>query len=339
MRAALLSAYETPLELVDMPAPIAAPGEAVVRVRACGICGSDRFLQKGGFNSVLPIVPGHESAGEIVELPDGRATHAGLRVGDRVAIYYLAHCGHCRFCKTGRENICRSVERIGVDRHGALAEYVQVPVENLLPIPVGMGFAEAAVVTDSLGTPLHALRIAGTEAGDTVLVLGVGGIGSNAIQIAKLIGATVIAASRSDEALEVARTLGADHVVRADDALADAVRDLTDGLGVEAVLQCAPSESAYQLGFKTLMKGGKLVVVGTTHSPVPFPTNDILWGELEIRGSRGFTRADVRQALEWVSQGRLRVDHLTRVQLPLARVNEALSNLDRADVVRTVVIP
>jgi len=334
MRAARLFRYDTPFEVVDMAVPRPEAGEVVVRVAACGICGSDRFLQKGGFASVLPIVPGHEAAGTVEAVGAGVA---GLAPGRKVAIYYIAHCGQCAYCRSGRENICVGARRMGVDFDGALAEFVRVPAANCLPLPEDIDLAAAAVITDAVGTPTHALRQAGVRPGETVLVMGVGGIGSNAVQIARLMGAEVIAAARSEASLRTARAIGAHHALRADASLVEAVLDLTGGLGADAVIQCAPGEAAFAAALPCLGRGGRLVIVGTSHRPVPVEFNQLLWKEQEIRGSRGFTRADIRQGLDWYAEGRIRVDHLTARQRPLAEINEAIADLDDPGVVRTVI--
>lgn len=334
MQVARLTQYNAPFEVVETDIPSAGPGEVVVRVAACGICGSDRFLQKGGFASVLPIVPGHEASGTIESTGAGVD---GLIPGQKVAIYYIAHCGACRYCRSGRENICVKARRMGVDFDGALAQFVRVPAENCLPLPEGIDLAAAAVITDAVGTPTHALRRAQAGPGQRVLIMGVGGIGSNAVQIARLMGAEVIATSRSDAALETARAMGAHHVVRSDADLLANVMKLTDGLGADAIIQCAPGEAAFAAALPCLARGGRLVVVGTSHQPIPVEFNRLLWGEQEIVGSRGFTRADIRQGLDWYATGRIRVDHLTARQRPLAEINEAIADLDDPHVVRTVI--
>ncbi|MEQ9812078.1 MAG: alcohol dehydrogenase catalytic domain-containing protein [Azospirillaceae bacterium] len=334
MRSALLTAYDQPFALVDRPVPEPGPGEVVVAVSACGVCGSDRFLQKGGFGGPLPIVPGHEAAGRVAAIGDGVA---GLAIGQKVALYYIAHCGQCRYCLAGRENICLEVRRMGVDFDGAMAELVRLPAENCLPLDDAIDLAAAAVITDAIGTPTHALGQARVGEGDRVLVMGVGGIGSNAVQIARVLGCTVIAASRSDSALANATALGAQAALRADDDLPAAVRELTGGLGVDAVIQCAPAAAAYSLALDCLAKGGRLVIVGTSEAPVPIALNPVLWAEHEILGSRGFTRADIRRGLDWYRSGAIAVDHLVRHRRPLEQINEAIADLDNPDVVRTVI--
>lgn len=333
MRAAVLRAYDSPFQIEERTRPAPGRGEVLVDIAACGVCGSDRFLQQGGFASVLPIVPGHEAAGRIAALGEGVT---GLAVGQKVAIYYIAHCGQCAQCRAGRENICTTARRMGVDFDGAMADCVVVPKENCLVLPDEIDLAAAAVITDAVGTPTHALGQARVGPGMRVLVMGIGGIGSNAIQIARLMGAEVIAASRSDQALDTAAMMGAHHCVRADQQLAANVADLTGG-GVDAVIQCAPGEKAFAAGLECLGRGGRLVIVGTSKAPVPVGFNQILWKEQEIVGSRGFTRADIHKALDWYAQGKISVDHLVAHKRPLEEINEAIADLDDPKVVRTVI--
>lgn len=335
MRAAVLERYEAPFAMAKRPLPRPCPGEVRVRVAACGVCGSDRFLQQGGFGSVLPIVPGHEAAGRVDALGEGVT---GLSEGEPVALYYIAHCGTCRYCRAGRENICLHVRRMGVDFDGAMAEFVVLPAANCLKLPPGTDLAAAAVITDAIGTPTHALARARVGRGDRVLVMGIGGIGSNAVQIARLLGAEVLAASRSAQALETARAMGAHHALVSNADLPGRVAALTGGEGVDAVIQCAPGAAAFATALGCLGRGGRLIVVGTAKEPVPVGTNEVLWREHEILGSRGFTRADVRQGLEWHAKGLIRTDHLTARRRPLEQLNEAIADLDDPEVVRTVIM-
>jgi 2-desacetyl-2-hydroxyethyl bacteriochlorophyllide A dehydrogenase len=335
MRAAVLTRYDAPFGFEARAVPRPGRGEVLVRVVACGVCGSDRFLQQGGFASTLPIVPGHEAAGRVAATGEGVQ---GLSEGDPVALYYIAHCGTCRNCRAGRENICVAVRRMGVDFDGAMADYVVLPAANCLPLEPGCDLAAAAVITDAIGTPLHALARARVGPGDRVLVTGIGGIGSNAVQIARLLGAEVIAASRSAQAQATARAMGAHHVLPAGEGLAAAVAELTGGQGADAVIQCAPGAAAFEAGLACLARGGRLVVVGTAKAPVPVNTNLVLWGEHEILGSRGFTRADIRRGLDWHRAGLIRTDHLTARRRPLEQLNEAIADLDDPRVVRTVIM-
>ena len=284
---------------------------------------------------MLPIIPGHESAGTVVQCG---SNVSDIKVGTRAALYYIKHCGICRYCLAGQENICVNVSRMGVDFPGAMAEYVCVPAKNIIPIPDEIDFSSAAVITDAICTPLHALRVARVKPGDSVLIMGIGGIGSNGVQVAKAMGAYVIAASRSEEALKISELMGADETVYSNESLGDEVRKLTGGYGVDVIIQCAPGTNAYSAAIGALAKRGRLIVVATSSEPVEFNTNALLWAEYEVLGSRGFTIADIREGIECVLEGRLRVDHLTRTKIEIGQVNEGMENLDRKNTIRTVIV-
>src|SRR5437763_12301959 len=186
MRVALLPAVGAPLELVERDDPLPGPGEARVRIEACGVCGSDLFLQKGGFGAdKLPVVPGHEAAGVVDLVGDGVTE---VSPGEQVAIYYIENAADAP-----RPNLGPAVRRMGVDVDGAFAEYVVRPVSTLIRPARHVEPATLAVLTDAVGTPYHALvQIARVQPGETVAVLGIGGIGSNAVQVAKTLGARVV---------------------------------------------------------------------------------------------------------------------------------------------------
>ncbi len=336
MKAAVLTEYHQPFEIRDVQTPTPEDHEVLVRVEACGVCGSDHFLQCGGFGSTLPIIPGHEASGVVVDMGKD-ARH--FRVGDRVAIYYIVSCGTCKFCQRGQTNLCKNLKRMGVDFNGALAEFVCVPEANLIPIPDSLTFQEAAVLTDAVATPYHALKIAGASPGRTIAVIGVGGIGSNAIQLAKGMGAVTIAVSRSEAKLKLARSLGADHALCSAESLAKDIQDLTDGYGADIVLQCSPTEEMDETGFRCLSGRGTMVTIAANQKPFRLRSVDFIWGEKTVVGSRGFTRQDIVECMHLYEQRRIDVGHLLRHRLPLAGINRAMDDLSDPNVIRTVIDP
>lgn len=328
MRAAELVAVGAPLRMVERPLPEPAAGQARVRVQACGVCGSDLFLQAGGFGAdKLPRIPGHEAAGLVDAVGDGVTE---VSVGDQVAIYYIENVPGAP-----RPNLGPGVQRMGVDVDGAFAEYVVRPVTTLIATPRWIEPAELAVLTDAVATPYHALaRIARVQPGETVLVLGVGGIGSNAVQLAKLLGARVIAVSRSEDKLALARRLGADRAVRLEEA-----RDACGGLGPSVVVQCASSAQLDEQAIALAGYGARVVLVGTTLEPFTTRASDLVWRELSVMGSRGFTPDDIRQVIELYIEGRVVTDHMTASIRPLDEANDALDDLRRGQVLRSVLVP
>jgi propanol-preferring alcohol dehydrogenase len=337
MRAVVLEEYNTPFRVREVEEPRPGVGEVLVEVKACGVCGSDRFLQEGGFNSALPIVPGHEASGEVVEIGAGVT---GVAPGDRVVIYYILHCGSCRYCLCGYPNMCVHVRRIGVDVNGAMAEKIVVPARNVIRIPGNVDYFTAAVITDAIGTAVHAIRLANVRMGESVLVVGVGGIGSNVVQIAKRMGAFVIAASRSIKRLQLALELGADATLTMGDELEHNVRSLTEGIGADVIVQCAPGRYAYEAVLGCLANRGRLVMVGSCAEHVSVHVmKHLIWREGAYFGSRGFTPSDIIFAFSWYLRGMLRADHLTRTFLPMEEINRAIANLGDPDVLRTIVVP
>ncbi len=332
-----LAGFGEPLRLVQRPVPVPGRGEVRVRIEACGVCGSDLFLQKGGFGRPLPIVPGHEAAARVDELGAGVE---GLQVGQQVALAYIVNRGGVPAARDGRVNLGAGVERMGVDVDGAFAEYVVRPASSLVPVPRELDPAALAVLTDAVGTPYHALvRVGQVQPGEVVLVLGVGGIGSNAVQIARHLGATVIAATRSAEKLELAGRLGATTLIRSGPDLAERVREATDGNGADVVVQCADSEVLDRLAIDLVRPGGRVIYVGVSVEPFSLRSSDIIWREATLLGSRGFTEDDIAEVVDLYLDGAIAVDHLVQTRRPLEEANEALADLAAGRVLRSVIIP
>jgi alcohol dehydrogenase, propanol-preferring len=337
MRAMQLGAFGEPLRPVTRPVPRPGAGEVRIRVEACGVCGSDVFLQKGGFGRPLPIIPGHEAAGRVDELGDGVA---GFEPGQQVALAYIHNRGGVPAARDGRPNLGVGVERMGVDVDGAFAEYVVRPATSLVPVPRELDPAVLAVLTDAVGTPFHALsRVGKVQPGEVVLVLGIGGIGSNAVQVARHLGATVIAATRSLEKLELAGRLGATTLIRSGDDLAARVLEATEGQGPDVVVQCADSEVLDRLALEMVRPGGRVIYVGVSVEPFALRSSDIIWREATLLGSRGFTGDDISDVVDLYLDGKIVADHLVEARRPLEEANEALDDLRAGRVLRSVLAP
>lgn len=340
MRVVELPSVGAPLRLSERPMPEPGPGEVRVRVQACGVCGSDVFLQKGGFgDSVpMPIVPGHEAAGVVDALGVGVDD---VRVGDQVALYYITTPPDDPWTARGRPNISPRVRRMGVDVDGAFAEFVLRPTSSIIRPRAHVPPAVLAVLTDAVATPLHGLkRVARLQAGETLTVLGVGGLGSNAVQLGKAFGARVIAVTRSEAKLQLARELGADEVVPAEegDPVA-AVRTLTGGHGSDVVIQCVGSAAVDEQAIAMGGPGGRVVLIGSSLDPFRARAVDIFWRELSVLGSRGFVPDDIRDAIDMYLDGTIDVRHLVDTVRPLEDANEALEDLKAGRVFRSVLAP
>ncbi len=339
MRAVELPAVGAPLRATRRAVPEPGPGEVRVRVEACGVCGSDVFLQKGGFGDTVtyPVIPGHEAAGVVDAVGDGVD---GFAAGDQVALYYITTPPGDPWAARGRPNISPDVTRMGVDVDGAFAEYVLRPPEALIKPPAAVPPPVLAVLTDAVATPLHGLkRVARIQAGETLVVLGVGGLGSNAVQLGKAFGAHVIAVTRSAAKLALAAELGADETVAAEagDPVA-AVKALTGGHGPDVVIQCVGSAAVDEQAIAMGGPGGRVVLIGSSLDAFRARAVDIFWRELSVLGSRAFVPDDIRDAIDLYLDGTLRVDHLVEHVRPLEEANEALEDLTAGRVLRSVLM-
>ena len=335
MKAAVLNKYRSPLKIVDRPEVDPGRGEVRVKVSACGVCGSDVLLREGGFNAGLPIVPGHEASG-IVD-----ATGPGVEdvaIGTPVAIYYIDHCANCTMCMAGRVNMCLNLRRMGVEFDGAFAETVIVPSRNVIAVDFSDDPVDVAVLTDAVATPYHALTsVVEARRGDTVVVWGVGGIGSNAVQIASLLGCHTIAISRSKQKLDLAKQLGADIAIEASDDYMERLRSVTGSAGPEIIVQTVGSASVDQIALEAAGIGTRVVLIGASVEPFRLRSVDLIWREASLHGSRGFTPDDIRAVLSLHRSGNLSTEHLTTARRPLEQINDALDSVGTPETLRTVI--
>ena len=336
MKAMVLPAFGAPLRLENVPVPKIGPTEVLLRVRAAGV-GLTVVLMIGvpGRVTSFPRIPGHEVAGEVVEI-GSEVTH--VEVGERVTAHFYLTCGACRFCRSGRETLCTAFRgNVGMACDGAYAEYVALPARNVTPIPADVSDLDAAIAADAICTPYHACREeARVGPGDTVLIVGAGGgVGIHGVQMAKLCGGWVVAADLGDEKLEAAKACGADAIVdvRQGD-LAAQVRKVTDGRGVDAAIDFVASRETLEGSLASLARAGRLVIIGS-RPPAVYGTDarftvDPSWmlsNMLEIHGSRYVTLTEIQQTLELLRQRRVRA--IVSRTFPLEGAEEAHELLRR----------
>ena len=330
MKAMVLRAFGQPLELAEMPRPQVGPTEVLVRVRACGIgLTVVNLLATPGRVTAYPRIPGHEIAGDIVEV--GAAVRT-VKPGQRVTNHFYLTCGQCRQCRAGRETLCLNQRgNIGAAIDGGYAEYVALPERNTVPIPDGVSYVDAAVASDAIATPYHAChKEARLGPGDSVLIVGAGGgVGIHMVQMARLCGAQVLAADIGDDKLALAKSMGADEVIDARNAkLPDAVKALTNGLGVDAAIDIVASRATLEAALQSLGVGGRLVIIGAQPKPVygvepGFTVNplEFLHRGLELHASRYVNAAEIAHTLELVRSKRIKP--VVTQTFTLARVEEA----------------
>ena len=326
MKAALLHAFGQPLRIADLPQPKAGAGEALVRVRACGIDGTDLKLLNGfGYVPALPFIMGHEIAGEVVAVGAGVSDFAP---GDRVAVYNFVTCGSCVYCRSFREQLCRNMSGIvgvlGVP--GGYAECVCLPARQLIRLPAEVSFADGATCCDAGMTALHAVDRADVSIGDRVLVIGVGGVGSIVTQLLAASGVEAIAvdidATKEDWALEQGASAFSSA---AGEELVSLVQAFGGGIGVDRAIDVVGLESAMTAGFASLRPGGRMVVVGYTPEHFPLSGKILAQNEKEVIGARAGRRTDLSRCLKLYASGTL--TSIVRGTFPLERVNEALARL------------
>jgi NADPH:quinone reductase-like Zn-dependent oxidoreductase len=333
MRAVVVREHGGPERLREESVPIPEPGASEVRVavRAVALNHMDLWVRNGipGVSFPLPLIPGCDVAG-VVDAVGHDVRH--ITPGERVVVAPGYSCGHCRACLAGEHNLCAEFGIFGESRNGGCAEFIVVPAVNVFPIPGEMSFESIAAVPLVFLTAWHMLVArAHVKPTDTVLVLAAGsGVGSAAVQIAKLHGARVIATASSDAKLQHARAIGADDVVNyTNEDFGQAVRRITNKRGVDIVFEHVGS-ATWAASLRSLAKGGRLVTCGATSGhEVETNLRLVFFKSLSILGSTMGSLAEVGTVLDLVGRGKLRpvVDSV----LPLERVADAHKKLEERE--------
>ena len=309
MKAVLFRAHGGPdkLSYEDLPTPTIGPEEVLVRVKACALNHLDMWIREG--NPAYPMPLPHVLGSDVAGIVEQVGPHVdGVTVGQRVFLSPGISCWRCDACLAGRDNFCSSYGLLGAMVHGGYAEYVKVPVRNVLPIPENLSFEQAAAFPLVSVTASHMLfALAGLQHGETVLIMSAGsGVGSMVVQLAKLAGARVITTVGSDDKIPKAVILGADAVINhAREKVSERVKLLTEGRGVDVVIEHIGHE-VWDSCLESLAKGGRLVTCGaTTGGDVTLNLRYVFSRQLTIKGSYLGTRAELVKVAELMSQRRL----------------------------------
>jgi len=315
----------------DVPIPRPGPGELLLRVSWCGICGTDVEEYRDGpvvipvdgpnplTGQCAPVTLGHEFAGEVVELGAGVA---GFAVGDRVAPDICLFCGKCHYCRRHEYALCLDWAAIGFHGDGGLAEFVRVPARQCVQLPDTISDEEAALV-ETIEVAVRAVRHAGVRLGDSVAIVGDGAVGLITLQVARAAGATkVILLGHRAARLELGRRLGATAAIATNDpAWSQAVADLTDGLGADVAIECGGRASAINDALAATRKGGRVVLLAVLGTPVPIDTWAIVAGERTVTGSvQHHFDEDLPIAVDLLASGRVDVRPLITRRIALDRV-------------------
>ena len=316
------------LQYTNVPEPVIAPNEVLVRVRACALNHLDLWVRQGLPNVAIPLphIPGSDVAGEIAQIGSEVTT---VRVGQKVVLAPGVSCGKCPACLAGLDNRCRQFTNLGYMIDGGCAEFVRCPEVNCLAYPENLSFEQAAAIPLVFQTAWHMLVTrAELQPGEDTLILGAGsGVGSAAIQIAKFFGARVIATASSDEKLEKARQLGADHGINhKSQNILDEVRRITSNRGVDVVFEHVGAVT-WDVSVASLAPAGRLVTCGaTTGYNAKIDLRFLFSRQLSLLGSYMGTKSELRTVLKLVASGRL-VPVVDRI-FPLAEAAAAHAYLE-----------
>ena len=333
MRALLLSEYKK-LSVVDMPLPSIADDEVLVRVQACGVCGSDIHGYDGSTGRrIPPLVMGHEAAG-VIERAGRRVD--GFAAGDRVTFDSMVSCGACDFCRRGQINLCDNRMVLGVScgdyrRHGAFAEYVSVPARILYKLPENLPF-ERAALTEAVSIAVHAVNRHVPAADETAVVVGAGMIGLLAIQVLRVKGVrTIVAVDVDERKLELARRMGAAHALNATAVdVTAAVNNLTGGRGADAAFEVAGIGDTVATAVRSVRKGGIVVLIGNLSPAVGLPLQWVVTREISVLGSCG-SNGEIPECIDLLARGAIDVDPIISVRAPLDAGPDLFARLYEGD--------
>jgi L-iditol 2-dehydrogenase len=349
MRAAVLCGPQD-IRLIERPVPQPGPGEVLVQVAMCGTCGTDLKIYDGHFPLTLPygaFTPGHEWTGTVVAVGE---TVDEVGVGDRVCIEAHHGCGRCDNCLVGRYTAClnygqasKGHRATGMTADGGFAEYVLHHVSALYKMPPQVSFKDAVLLTTA-GTGLYGLDAAGGYiVGQDIAIFGPGPVGLMTAQACKQLGAaTVILVGTRPSRLRMGRRLGADHLVnvRERDPVA-AIRELTDGRGVDLAIECSGAAETPQQCVEVTKRGGKILVVAFYPQPVTLDLTAVVRSDITIYTTRGEGGNNVKRAVSLAAQGRLRGAELVTHEFPLEEIAEAFRVMRErlGDPLKIVIVP
>ena len=330
MQAIRLVTQQQPLEQSELPDPSPGPGQVVVDVERAGICHTDAHYRGGTGKTNLPITLGHEVAGVISAVG---ANVTDVREGQRVALHYLVSCGTCERCQKYGEQFCPTGAMLGKEHDGGYAERIVVPAINAIPIPDEVSSDVAAIMMCSTATAFHALRLADLQRGQSVAVLGFGGLGVSAVQLARALGASqVFAVDVVPEKLQLAASFGATPLDARETPVHKALLGATDGKGVDVVIEFTGNAEVARGGLRATTPGGRLMIVAINLRKFEFdPFADLLVRERRIIGCSDHTRAELVELMELARSGKIDLSRaITRtVPLEAGAINGVLDDLER----------
>jgi L-iditol 2-dehydrogenase len=318
--------------------PAVGAGEALVRVEAAGICGTDYSIWIGERRVRYPLIPGHEFIGDVVTVGPGVTR---IAAGDRVAVEPNWGCGVCDLCREGSGNLCLARTAVGIDRDGGFAELAVLPERACWPAPAGLS-SDVLLFAEPLAVVVRAVRRAAPKPGETAAVVGAGTLGLLALQLLRARGCRVLVVGRTDRRLGLARTLGAESTIAgAGEAVADAARRFAGRDGVDVVLETAGTSEAVELALGQVgfvRPGGRVVLTGLPHDPARIHFFWVVRREIDVRGSMIY-RDEFGEAVALLAGGALRVEPLLTHRFPLASIDAALAAHRDPSSIKVAVFP
>ncbi len=329
MKALVLEEYKK-LVIDDVPAPDVAPDDVLVRVKSCGICGSDVHGFDGGSGRrIPPVIMGHEASGVVDQIG---SKVSRFQIGDRVTFDSTISCGHCGFCRRGRPNLCDDRRVLGVScedyrRHGAFAELVNVPEHIVFPIPDNLSFDEAALV-EPISVAVHAVKRIPIKLGDTAVVVGAGMIGLLTIQALRTAGCgRIISVDLEDDRLAIAREVGADDILNSRHVDIPAlIREMTGGLGADIAIEAVGADITVRMSIESVRKGGVVTLIGNVTPDVGFPLQSVVTREITVYGSCASAN-DYPACLALMGRGAIQAAPIISASVPLEQGAEMFDRL------------
>ena len=315
------------MKVIDIAEPQMGDDEVLLKMKYVGFCGSDLSTFRGGNPMVkMPVVPGHEVGAEIVSV--GKNVPEGLKSGMTVTVNPYTNCGKCASCRNGRVNACQHNETLGVQRWGAMREYLVLPWEKV--IPAGLLTPRTCALVEPMSVGFHAVSRAQVTDIDVVMVIGCGMVGMGAVVRSAQRGATVVAVDIDDEKLVLARQMGASYTINSKtEDIHARLLEMTSGFGPDVVIEAVGSAPTYQLAVDEVAFTGRVICIGYAKTEVSFQTKYFVQKELDIRGSRNAQPSDFRAVIHYLERGTCPVDQLiSRVVKP----EEAFEAMQQWDV-------